>query len=459
MSGRVIFPHAVLGMLSASILLVGSLTAAAQPAGAAIATTLRTRLAFSQPVATLDPSEQAAFARGHAIFVQPWLIAPSASQPDFDGLGPLYNRLSCAGCHLHNGRGEMPDGPDQALHSAMVRLSVQSARGIGPDPVYGSQLQTEGIIGVPAEGRAGVRWHTFNETLADGSTVSMRSPQLLLDQLAYGPLAKGVMTSLRMAPALIGEGLLQAVPVAEILALAKAQHASHGPVQGQPNWVWDLRGRRFALGRFGYKANQPSVRQQTEMALSHDMGITSAALPQANCTAVEKACLAAPNGGTPEITSQQLDALVAYQQGLAVPRPSHAGTAQVRKGGELFRDIGCASCHQPTLHTGSVAPLPVLAHQVIHPYTDLLLHDMGPGLADGRPDGLANGRQWRTAPLWGLGLAGVVGNRALYLHDGRARSLTEAILWHGGEARASRQRFRQLDAADRAAVLTFLNSL
>jgi CxxC motif-containing protein (DUF1111 family) len=436
-----------------------SLWAAAVIGDEGYATHDRSRLALSNPAPVLDERQRAAFAEGRAIFDQPWLVAPSMAQPAFAGLGPLYNQLSCAGCHLHDGRGDMPDASGVPLHAAIVRLSVRDARGVHADPVYGLQLQTEGIPGVPPEGRATVDWQASTQVLADGTAVPMRAPRLRLERLHYGPLAAGSMTSLRLAPALVGMGLLEAIPVDDVVAQAVAERADPDGVRGQPNWVRDVQTGRVALGRLGLKANQPGVRQQVETALYEDMGITSEAFPVQNCSAAEQACRLAPGGGQPEATRQQIDALVAYVDGLAVPARVHADAPAVRTGERLFARLGCAECHRPTWHTGRFPAFTALSDQEIHPYTDLLLHDMGPGLADGRPDGRANGRQWRTAPLWGLGLAGVVAGDARYLHDGRARSLPEAILWHGGEAAAARERYRRLDADERAELAAFLESL
>ncbi|WP_165418493.1 di-heme oxidoredictase family protein [Dyella amyloliquefaciens] len=417
----------------------------------------RSRLALTQTLPAESPAQAAQRTQGASVFNQPWLIAPSLAQPEFDGLGPLYNALSCGACHLLNGRGDMPDsGPP--LRSAIVRLSTRDKQGaVVDEPHYGVQLQTEGIPGVPAEAQLSVRWVEQSSAWLDGQTIRLRAPKLQVRALGYGPLAEGTMLSLRMAPSITAAGLLEAVPESALLAIAQEQLAQGQGVHGQANRVWDIATRSVALGRFGWKANQPSVRQQTQVALHEDMGITSSLLASPNCMPEQRACLDAPDGGHPEITDDLLDALVAYQQSL-VPPSQQAPTRETSEGSALFERIGCASCHRPNLPVDAPVASKLGASE-IHPYTDLLLHDMGDGLADGRPDGLASGRQWRTAPLWGLGLAPLIRPGALYLHDGRARSVTEAILWHGGEASNAVRRYRELDASQRRAVLAFLSSL
>ncbi|PWC32032.1 thiol oxidoreductase [Azospirillum sp. TSO22-1] len=412
------------------------------------------RDAYSRPLPSLETGRGEAFRHGRSLFRQAWLLAPSAESAGLDGLGPLFNRLSCIACHVKNGRGEPPDGAGDVMRSTLLRLGLPGAGPHGepaPHPVYGDQLNPDGIPGVPGEGKATLVWHEREETLAGGETVRLRRPEVLLRDLAYGPLGADVLTSVRLAPPVFGLGLLEAVPESAILALA----AGNG---GRPNMVWDVTKGASALGRFGLKANQPSLRQQNAGALAGDIGITSTLFPDEACTAAQTACRAAANPRRPELTDAQLDALTLYVQALAVPERRNADDPVVRAGGRLFADLGCASCHAPTLTTGPHA-LPELAGRTIHPYTDLLLHDLGDGLADGRPDFLATGREWRTPPLWGIGLAEPIAGRAFYLHDGRARTLGEAILWHGGQAQPARDAFRDLPPERRAELLAFIRSL
>jgi CxxC motif-containing protein (DUF1111 family) len=243
-----------------------------------------------------------------------------------------------------------------------------------------------------------------------------------------------------------------------VLARADPDDADHDGISGRANWVWDQAAGASALGRFGWKANQPPLRQQAAGAALGDIGLTSPLFPGQNCGAGQAACAAAPSGGEPELSERFLDRLELYTQALAVPAMRAPRDASVRRGWELFNRAGCAACHTPTLTTGPHR-LAALSGQIVHPFTDLLLHDLGPGLADGRPDFLASGSEWRTAPLWGIGLIERVNGHTRLLHDGRARDLAEAILWHGGEAAAAREAFRTMAPDERAALLAFLKAL
>ncbi|MDR3214273.1 MAG: c-type cytochrome [Azoarcus sp.] len=401
---------------------------------------------------------------GRSLTRQTWVISPSL-EPRIAGLGPTYNRPSCLSCHPGNGRGEAPASPADPMRGMLVRLSVPGQDGHGgpkPEPHYGDQLNEFGIPGVPGEGEAFLEWATHTERLADGQEIELRQPKIGFRHLAHGPLHAGLMTSVRIAPPIYGLGLLEAVPEADILALAKAQKAASAGVAGQPNRVWDAARRREALGRFGWKANQPTTRQQIAGALAGDMGITSDISPEPNCPSVQSACAAIKakaNERHPEISTADLDDMTLYHFALAVPDARRQNDPQVLTGKALFHTAGCAVCHQPTLKTGAFPTLSALAGQTIHPYTDLLLHDMGPGLADGRPDYRANGQQWRTPPLWGIGLAEAVNPHTGLLHDGRARNLLEAILWHGGEGEQAREAVRRMSAGERDALLAFLKAL
>jgi CxxC motif-containing protein (DUF1111 family) len=412
------------------------------------------RTAFSTMAPAFPEGGIRDFAHGRTVFNRPWLAAP-AQDEHFSGLGPLFNRLSCAACHPRNGGGYAPDNASEPMRTMLVRLSVAGLGphgGPNPHPSYGDQLNEEGIPGVAGEGRAHLHWHEVRETLPGGLVVRLRRPEIRFSRLAYGPMGKDALTSARIAPPVFGLGLLAAVPEDDILAIA----AQNG---GRPNRVWDAGLGRTVLGRFGWKANQPSVLQQLAGAMLGDMGITSVLFPDQNCTPAQTQCRQAAQGPQPEVSASQLLALETYHLGLGVPARRGADDPTVKAGEALFAELGCAACHRPALRTGPHPSLAQLANQDIHPYTDLLLHDMGPGLADGRPDFLAGGADWRTAPLWGLGLRRVVEPRAGLLHDGRARTAIEAILWHGGEAKAAADGVRRLAPPKRDALLRFLDSL
>ena len=268
------------------------------------------------------------------------------------------------------------------------------------------------------------------------------------------------MVSLRIANAVHGLGLLEAVLEADIRANADPDDADGDGISGRLNMVWDKTEQKLVLGRFGWKANQPSLRQQTADAFNGDIGITSPVNPRQNNTEAQRERVSsAPSGGEPELPENLLKHVVTYLRTLAPPAQRDTNDAAVIQGGQLFATLNCAKCHQPTLRTGEFPDVPELAHHPIHPYTDLLLHDMGAGLADGRPDGEATGTEWRTPPLWGMGLQQAVNGHTTLLHDGRARNTEEAILWHGGEAAKSQQDFLKLSPDDRAALLAFLDSL
>ncbi|MDR3393973.1 MAG: di-heme oxidoredictase family protein [Parasulfuritortus sp.] len=415
------------------------------------------REAFSQPMSGLSETELAAFMRGRTLFRQAWVVSPA--QDIAAGLGPLYNRLSCIACHAKNGRGQPPETPADRMQSMLVRLSVPGVGphgGPNPHPAYGDQFNEEGVPGVPGEGRVNLRWDEKVVVLADGTKVSLRQPRLVFTELAYGPL-DGALTSPRIAQPVYGSGLLDAVSESTLFALV-AETKPDG-VKGRVNWVWNAAKGGIALGRLGWKANMPDLRQQSAGAMIGDLGITSPLFPKQNCTPAQTACQQAALGPQPELSTAQLNDLVAYQAHLAVPARRDTESPAVKAGEARFAQMGCAVCHRPTLHTDAKAADPLLAGREIHPYSDLLLHDMGTGLSDGRPDFMASGQEWRTPPLWGIGLAGKINGKVFFLHDGRARNYEEAILWHGGEARVARDRFAKLGASDRMALQAFLDSL
>lgn len=430
------------------------------------------RNAFSFPAANLDDAERTRFAIGNSFFRRNWVEAP-ASTTARDGLGPHFIARSCAGCHVQDGRGEPPQ-IRKRLHdqpvALLMRLSVpgtpEAHAGVVPEPLYGDQLNNAAVQGVRPEGEVIVKESPVRGRFADDTPYTLRKPAYSFGKLAYGPMHPQVMVSPRIAPQLIGMGLLEAIPESEILANAQAQAAAPGPVKGQPNRVWDAFAGKVMVGRFGWKANVATIAHQTAGAFLGDMGITSSKNPQEACTPAQKDCLSAPRGGSaraPEIEDRILDDVVFYQATLAPPARRGVRDAQVLAGQKLFQQAQCGSCHRPTYVTGE-GPFPrltskALSGQTIHPYTDLLLHDMGEGLADQRPDFLASGRQWKTPPLWGIGLIRDVNGHQRLLHDGRARGVLEAILWHGGEAQASRDAVLKLNAAERAALVKFVESL
>ncbi|NKC31230.1 di-heme oxidoreductase family protein [Falsiroseomonas selenitidurans] len=429
--------------------------------------------AFSLPSASLALERQFDFKLGDGVFRKLWVSSPSSTTSS-DGLGPLYNARGCQSCHLRDGRGRPPE-PGEPASSLLVRLSVPpgQARGPGPapgwlpadpDPTYGLQLQTFGIAGHPAEGRVRVDWTEQPVPLAGGETASLRRPAWHIADWGYGPPAPGLMLSPRVAPPMIGLGLLEAVPAAAIRAGADPEDHDRDGISGRAADVWSAHLGIPALGRFGWKAQAPTLPDQVADAFAADMGLSTRINPAhaGECTAAQADCRTAPHGapedGGPEVDPRLFELVVFYARNLGVPARA-APTPQVMRGRALFRETGCAACHRPSFTTGAIPGRPEHSHQRIWPYTDLLLHDMGEGLADHRPEGAADGREWRTPPLWGLGHTLRVSGHTQLLHDGRARSVLEAILWHGGEAQAARDAVAALPRAERAALLAFLESL
>ncbi|MCT8960230.1 c-type cytochrome [Pseudomonas veronii] len=427
--------------------------------------------AFSLPSANLSPTRRLDFSVGNSFFRSPWVIAPSTTTAR-DGLGPLFNTNACQNCHIKDGRGHPPLADAQNAVSMLVRLSIPDAPpyaklieqlGVVPEPVYGGQLQDMAVPGVTPEGKVRVDYTPVNVTFTDGSVVELRKPNLQITQLGYGPMHPDTRFSARIAPPMIGLGLLEAIADADILRNTDPKTADKDAIVGRANWVRDDARQKTVLGRFGWKAGQPNLNQQNVHAFSGDMGLTTSLRPVDDCTDAQVACKQAPNGngpdGEPEVSDNILRLVLFYTRNLAVPVRRDVDAPQVLAGKNLFYQAGCQGCHTPSFTTATNAAEPELANQVIRPFSDLLLHDMGDGLADHRTEFKASGRDWRTSPLWGIGLTQTVSGHTQFLHDGRARNLLEAVLWHGGEAQAAQQHVLSFNAEQRAALLAFLNSL
>lgn len=416
--------------------------------------------AFTQPVPGLAGAQRTGYLTGQALFELDWTVTGSAPS-DRDGLGPTYNATSCQACHFANGRGAPPATSGGTLATALLRVSLPGQAPTGaprPHPIYGDQIQPSAVPGVPIEGAVRIFYDEEPGTYDDGTPLSLLRPRVSFEP-ALGDPGPDLVQSVRVASSTIGLGLLEAIPDADILAHADPADADGDGIAGRPNYVYDTQARKQALGRFGWKANQPSLAQQNAAALIGDMGLTSPLFPVQNCPDTQPACRNAPEGGSPEVDAPRSQALLAFVRGTAVPARRSPGDPAVLRGKHLFHALRCAACHVPSFQTGDVPDFPLLSAQRIWPYTDLLLHDMGPHLADGREDFEASGRHFRTPPLWGLGLQERVSGHLRLLHDGRARGFAEAILWHDGEAAAAAQRFRALPGPDRAALLSFLQSL
>ena len=433
---------------------------------------------YTQPVAGLTPKQMQVFLQGERVFTNFWMAVNNPviplvwdlSQPGPAGgewgLGPMFLATNCASCHLNAGRGRALDSSGSLAIQHVLRISVPGEGPHGspqPDPNYGTDIQMfDTVTRKDPEARAGeaevyIDWSTKTFTFPDGETLALRQPKVRVEKLNFGPLPESVMLSLRNSQAMVGMGYLEAISEKDILQVAQQQKAQG--LNGRPNYVRDDINKKQAMGRFGWKANQPSIKQQIAAAFSADIGVTSSLYPFTLCTPAQLECLAAIRAPKPELRPEMWEAITFWNQSLAIPERRDVDKPEVKRGEALFVSSGCAMCHVPEWRTGKYTAVPVISNQRIRPYTDLLLHDMGPDLADGRPDFKASGSDWRTPPLWGIGLSKQVSASTSFLHDGRARNLLEAVVWHGGEAQASRDKFTALPAEQRKDLITFLESL
>ncbi len=406
------------------------------------------RMGFSHPLPGLGAETAKTFALGRALFRK---VRLSGDRSDgHGGLGPVFNRNACSGCHERNGRGRPPSPPESVMTTMVVHFS-------GGEPAYGEQLNDKAIIGVPAEGQATLVPAQPVHVEMEGRDVSLQALRVVLQEMAFGPVSSKAAISPRVAPMVAGAGLLEAIPAEAILARADPTDADADGISGRARMVTGPEGTEI-LGRFGWRARLSSVREQVANALWEDMGVTNRYRPLPNCTPVQRKCLAHAQATGPEMSAADLTALVVYVRLLAPPERRNADTSEIKKGETMFRRIGCAACHVPEW-TFVPSPLSEGGEVTVRAWTDLLLHDMGEGLADRRTDGSLGPAEWRTTPLWGIGMVRTINGHTRFLHDGRARNLTEAILWHGGEASTAREAFLGLAPNTRQALLTFLNSL
>ncbi|PIE14903.1 MAG: thiol oxidoreductase [Rhodobacterales bacterium] len=442
-------------------------------AGAASSPASASEKVFKLPSANMAFERKMQFVLGEALFEKLWVSSPSSTKAS-DGVGPLYNARSCARCHPGAGRGT-PPLPQKRARSFFLRLSIPGGtapEGIDgyipdqPEPTYGRQLQNVAVGALPPEGQPAVRYEETLIELADGTVVHLRKPHYQVDDPGYGPLHPQAMLSPRVAQQMIGLGLLESIPAQAILDHADPEDADGDGISGRAQIVTSEIWGEPMLGRFGHKAGAATVYRQSAGAFHGDVGISSPLFPQGygECTAQQVDCRTAPDGNSIandglEIGGDAMDAVSFYAENLAVPMRRKVNDPSVLRGKELFYQSGCIACHRPKFVTHRLEDRPEQSFQLIWPYTDLLLHDMGEGLADHRPEARANGYEWRTAPLWGIGLTRQVSGHTYFLHDGRARNLLEAILWHGGEASQAQQRVIQMPAADRDALIEFLQSL
>lgn len=456
--------------------------------------TITSAESYSKPSSNLTASRKGDFFIGNAFFSQPWVMAP-ASTDSRDGLGGLFNVAACQSCHVKDGRGHAPMNTEDDADSLLVRLAMPATTDEQRQqlqnsliekvahPVYGGQLQDRGIQGVPAEAQIAVQWTDKLVTFADGHIETLRAPTFSLTKPGYGAFDDELMVSPRIALPMIGLGLLEQIPDEDIKkqAVSNNKNADNNAssIRGKFNWVMDPKTGKLALGRFGWKAGQTKILTQNQSAFSEDMGLTSNIRPHESCMPAQTACLDATTGadeqgnGKPpvEVNDEIAKFVEFYTRNLAVPNRRNADDTVVLAGKKRFYDMGCQSCHTPRYQLPKTNDDNIEQHgQVIYPYTDLLLHDMGDDLADRTIAGklppkdaqvefLANSYEWRTPALWGIGLAQTVDPQATFLHDGRARTLMEAVLWHGGEAAKQQQKVLKLDKQGRTELNAFLKSL
>ena len=409
---------------------------------------------------------QAQFDDGDGVFERPFTPAvESGYRADADGAGPLLSQPFCEGCHVEDGRAAPPTEPGQMLEGLLFRVSVPGTNAHGgpkPHPIYGGQLADNAIPGHKPEITLDISYQEIVGEYADGTQYRLQKPIYRFPEQNYGPLGADAMISPRIAPFMIGMGLIDAITETSLLEYADPEDLDGDGISGKPNRVWSVEFEKYMIGKYGWKAETPTLNHQNMDAAVNDMGVTNPLFPEENCTAVQVECNAALSGTTDaavEMTAKQMDAVTTYLELLGVPGRDYLDNPDVMRGETLFKETGCESCHRATFVTGTEQRQRRLHNQTIHPYSDFLLHDMGPDLADYRPSFDANGYEWRTPPLWGIGMVEMVNGHTRFMHDGRARNLEEAILWHGGEAAQAKEQFIQLAQADREAIVKFLKSL
>lgn len=417
--------------------------------------------AFGRIIPGLSDQDQIAFGIGNSLFNQAWVSAP-ASTTARDGLGPTFNSRACSSCHSRDGRGTPLIG--QSVLGSTGFLIRVSMPGIGPNggsnpfPNYGTQIQDRANSGILPEAKVSVTYQTIEGEYPDGEKYSLRKPTYEFFDEQFGSL-EGALTSPRVGTQTIGLGLIDALAETSILANADENDIDRDGISGKPNLVWDAKENTLKLGKYGWKANQPTLELQVASAFHGDMGLTTSIFSENDCPDIQQDCGTAPNGGDPEVTDLQLSRVLFYQRTLGVPIRRDFEDQNVLNGKVLFNDLQCMSCHKTNFVADSSPATPLIKGVTFSPYSDFLLHDMGDALADNRPDFDANGKEWRTQPLWGIGMIETVNNHTFFLHDGRARNVEEAILWHGGEAENSVTQFKNLPKEQREELIAFINSL
>lgn len=433
---------------------------------------------YSRPLANLPTEDKFEFKIGENVFQKFWVPSPSSTTAS-DGLGPLFNTRSCNNCHVNNGRGHAPEagingasvpsflikiGKHYPNNSQGLHINNEPILPMTGDKNYGHQLQGHSVQGIQPEGDFTLSYDIKIVTLDDGTQVELRKPRLHWLELHYGELEPSSRITMMVSPPLVGMGLLDNIPEDNILANADPLDSNQDGISGRPNWIIS-KGEKI-LGRFGYKATSPSLTDQNQSAFNTDLGLSTPlhSAPSGDCTEQQVACIKSPNGnsahlGNLEADEQQVRLVDFFVALSSPPAIRNLKDPDFLAGKKVFDQAKCATCHIPKMETRKNATFPLLSDRSFYPFTDMLLHDMGPELASGFPIFSAQASEWRTAPLWGIGLSEKVSGRTGFLHDGRARTIEEAILWHGGEAEKSQRFYKSLDKKSREQFIYFLESL
>ncbi len=412
-----------------------------------------TSKAFSHSFTGLSGYDEGIHELGDGHFEQSFVTAPALF---FGGLGPAYNNTSCVSCHHNDGKGVPNTGYTES--SLLIRISTDGSDEHGGSigvPGYGTQVQDKAILGKLKEASVNISYTYQTYSFSDGETYELRTPVYTLTDL-HVPINVPYYLSPRLAPPVFGLGLLENISDFDILANEDITDINNDGISGKANHVWDPVKNTMMIGRFGHKSNTATILTQVAAAYNNDMGITNGVFKNETTQGQSQTDLLTDD---PEVPDSILHAVKFYVQTLQVPARRNVTSPEVIRGKEIFEQAKCASCHVSTFRTDVNVAFPAMSNQLIHPYTDLLVHDMGSGLSDNRPDFKADGNEWRTAPLWGVGLYETVNYPAYFLHDGRARTLVEAVMWHDGEARSSVDFVKQLSSTDRKALFAFLKSL
>lgn len=444
------------------------LTSQSQTAGDMTVKRLSTR-SFVHPGQGTSRQQQLDFWTGFSLFRDPWVTAPSTTK-DRDGLGPLFNARSCIACHQAGSRAPMPPVGESVPTALIIRLGFTRPNMNHEHNSYGGQVQPQAIRfgqrdhanALNAEAWLNLSYESVQGQFDDGEAYELQKPHYELTRLAYGDLPEYALPSPRYSPNIFGAGLLDAISEQDLLAQEDSNDKNRDGISAKYNRVTNVKTGNKQLGRFGLKAKHPNLAQQVAAAFRDDIGISNSFFPKDSCSEQQIICNQASeisNDGNVEIPDKLLDLVITFNRLLGVPPARKLSDIKTQQGQQLFSELGCNQCHTPSYVTDKDYVDASLANQTIWPYTDLALHDMGEGLADNVYEFDASGTEWKTPPLWGIGLQKTITGQQRFLHDGRARSISEAILWHGGEAEPAQKAFKALSKIQRDALIKFVNSI